>query len=203
MMREAAHKLTGILLVLGSALLLVGWFAIPLASWKALAGGDFLGMVLGTYWVPINVAILISLMLILVGVVGVYIKQSESSGRWGLTGFVLVQVGIASYACIQYYETFLWPVIAERAPELFGVVGIPLGDPLLRRAFLSTGIPWAMGFAIFGLSTGRSRMFPLWAVVLFSVGALLFGLVPILPVRSLGALLFCAGGIRLGVGVAR
>ena len=188
----------GAALVAGGVLLALGWFAIPVVAWDAITSEDYIRMVLNPYWVAINTAILLAQFLLLIGVVGLYLAQASETGRWGLVGFVSLLVGMAAYASIQFFETYLWPVIARDAPVLFATVGIPMEDPVLRAVFLLSGLPWGIGFLLLGITTMRSAALPRWAGIAFLVGGLLFGLGIAIPLRSLGVLVLGASVVRLG-----
>lgn len=191
-------RISGLFNILGAILLLVSWLSIGIFMWEELSSQNFTGLVLNSAWIPINTAVLISTFLILLGLVGLYLKQAEKAGRWGLAGFIFTLIGIVYYTCIQYYETILWPVIAAQSSKLFQAVGFSPTNTLFYIAFMFSGLFWALGFIILGVTTTRSGIFPKWAGILFTVGAVVFGLGMVPMIRSIGALLFCIGLTRLG-----
>ena len=71
-------------------------------------------------------------------------------------------------------------------------------NKLIFGAFLLSGIFWSLGYIILGITTIRSGHFAKWAGVLFTVGAVLFGFGMVIPIRTIGVLLFSIGMIRIG-----
>lgn len=196
-------RISGFSNILGALLLLVGWCSIGIFLWQELSSQDFTGLVLHPAWIPVNIAILISTFFILFGLVGIYLKQAEETGTWGLIGFILCFVGLVWYASIQYYETLLWPVIAAHAPTLFPAVGFSPTNKFLSGAFLLSGVFWGLGYIVFGITTTRSGLFPKWASIVFAIGAVVFGLGMVPVIRTLGILLFAIGMMRLGIVLSR
>jgi len=192
-------RISGISNILGAILLFLSFCSIGLFMWEELSSQNFTGLVVHPFWVPINIVFLISTILILFGLVGLYLKQAEKAGVWGMIGFFLCFIGVTWYACITYYETFFWPVIAAQAPTLFPVVGFSATDKLISFAFWLSGLFWGLGYIIFGVTTTRSGLFPRWAAILFTIGAVVFGLGMVPMIRSIGALLFTIGMVRLGL----
>jgi len=62
-----------------------------------------------------------------------------------------------------------------------------------------SGVPWILGFLLLGIFTFRSSFFPKWAAIVFTVGSVLFGIGMVMPVRTIGVILFCTGMFRLGI----
>lgn len=191
-------RISGLSNALGAALLFVSWCSIGLFMWEELVDKNFTGLVTHPYWIPINIVLLVSTFLLLLGLVGLYLKQAEKAGVLGIIGFLLSFIGVAWYACITYYETFFWPVIASQAPTLFAVLGFSPTNKSLAFAFWLSGLFWGLGYILFGIATTRSGLFPKWAGILFCAGAVIFGLGMVPMIRTLGALLFATGLIRLG-----
>ena len=190
--------ISGLSNILGALLLLVSWCSFGLFLWEELSGQNFTGLVTHSYWMPINIVLLVSTLLLLFGLLGLYLKQPEKSGLLGMIGLLLSFISVAWYTCITYYETFLWPVIASQAPDLFPAVGFSPTNTPLTVAFWLSGLIWGLGYIIFGITTIRSGHIPKWAGIIFCGGAVIFGLGMVPMVRSIGVFLFSAGLIRLG-----
>ena len=136
---------------------------------------------------------LIALGLLLpLGLVGLYARQSEASGPLGLLGFVAAFAGTVLVAGFVWVDTFLAPELATLAPQLIGM-GPPPGRAL---SFLVFGVGWAL----FELASVVGRLYPRSASALLIVGAVIFTVVSLtlLPV-PLGGLPFEAAVAWLGV----
>ena len=112
---------------------------------------------------------LLGVVLVLLGLVGLYVRQSEATGALGLIGFLVAFFGTVLIAGIFWASAFIAPALATEAPQ-FLEAGPPPG-------FLPTFIIFAVGWLVFGIATLRGRGFPRPAAILLIVGAV----VTILP----------------------
>jgi hypothetical protein len=136
---------------------------------------------------------LIALGLLLpLGLVGLYARQSEALGPLGLVVFVVAFAGTVLVSGFVWVDTFVAPELATSAPRLIGS-GPPPGRAL---SFLVFGIGWAL----FGLASLVGRVYPRSASALLIVGAVILTVVTLtlLPV-PLGGLPFDAALAWLGV----
>ena len=130
--------------------------------------------------------------LLLGGLVGLYLRQSEAAGRLGLVGFLIAFFGTALVVGDFYANTFVTPLVAQGAPEF-------LDDPL--SGMLQVWLPFSFGVLAFSwlllaVVTLRARVYPRGTSWLLLVGAVL-ALVPF-PLANLpfyGALAWV--GLRL------
>jgi uncharacterized membrane protein (DUF485 family) len=111
--------------------------------------------------------------LLLGGLVGFYLRQSEAAGRLGLVGFLLAFFGTAFVVGDFYANTFVTPLVAQGAPEF-------LDDPL--SGMLQVWLPFSFGFLAFSwlllaVVTLRAGVYPRGASWVLLVGAVL-ALVP-------------------------
>jgi len=124
--------------------------------------------------------------LLLAGMVGLYVGQSEAAGKLGVVGFVLAFFGAVLVEGDFYANTLITPLVAREAPGF-------LDNPL--SGFLQVWLPFS--FTLLGLSwltlavaTLRARVYPRGASWLLLVGALMtlvpFPLVNIPFVAALG-----------------
>jgi hypothetical protein len=107
--------------------------------------------------------------LLLGGMVGLYVRQSEAAGKLGFIGFLLAFFGTALVVGDFYTNTFVTPLVARAAPAF-------LDNPL--SGFLQVWLPFS--FVVLGLSwlllvvaTLRARVYPRGASWSLTVGALL------------------------------
>jgi hypothetical protein len=197
-------KLEGLLSLPGSIALFTWWFAMSLFLHVADAEDNFQNMILDPQWTAVNLMGLIALILLVLGFPGFYLKNSESQTSLGFFSLLLTCTGLILYDCIHYYETLLWPAAARIHPELVDTGGVLLsGDKGLVAGLVVSGLLLGTGYILFGITTLKNRIFqrvPLWFLI---VGAPLFGMGILYPLRTLGLLLFFAGTIWLSLGLRK
>lgn len=103
--------------------------------------------------------------LVLFGLFGLYVRQSEATEPLLRVGFLVAFLGTALVVGASWADTFVVPILADAAPELLDA-GPPLGY------VLSFGI-FAIGWVLFGVAALRARVYPRWAALLLIVGAVL------------------------------
>ena len=138
---------------------------------------------------------LISTVLLIGGLVGIYAARSEATGVFGLIGLALAFAGTVLAAGGTWSEAFVTPALAQEAPELL------LSDPpsiVMFGNILTFGL-LTVGWLILGAAILRARAYPLVATVLVLVGAVVQAL-PFLPpaVGVPGAVVFDVGVAWLG-----
>lgn len=99
---------------------------------------------------------LLSAALLLLGLVGLYAIQSETTGRLGMVGFLLAFLGTVLFAGAIWALLFIGPLVAAEAPQL--LQGQPPASAAYRVAaggfLMSYGI-FSLGWLLFGLATLR------------------------------------------------
>ena len=111
--------------------------------------------------------------LLLGGMVGLYVRQSEAAGKVGLVGFLFAFLGTALVEGDFYANTFVTPLVAQEAPGF-------LDNPL--SGFLQVWLPFdfvllSLSWLLLAAATVRARVYPRAASWLLLVGAFV-GLVP-------------------------
>lgn len=184
----AALVVTGVSLVVGEILHPTRPFADSLATRQWAIAHVF-------WWLGGLTAML--------GFAGLYLRQREALGTFGFVGSGLAVIGSALIACAMYFEAFIVPSLAARAPGLFG--GYPAGGGWEGFLFgaLASGALLGVGLTLFGFTMYRARMMPRWAVVLAVVGGVPFAVNFLLPhsVAILAAVAFGMGLAGLGYGL--
>lgn len=130
---------------------------------------------------------LIGGLLLPLGLVGLYLRQASRGGTLGFVGFLLAFVGSVLITGAIWYEIFVLPDFAARAPE---VSTAELGFLGFVVSFLVASLGWV----VFAVATLRADVFPRSAAVLLLAGALV-SLVPLFVQVP-------ASGIVLSVAVA-
>ncbi len=110
-----------------------------------------------------QLAYLLGVALVLLGLFGLYVRQSEAAGALGLIGFLVAFFGTVLIAGFIWASTFIAPFLADTAPELLDE-GPPPG-------FFLSAITFALGWLLFAVGTLRARIFPRAAAILLIVGA--------------------------------
>jgi hypothetical protein len=124
---------------------------------------------------------LIGTVLLLVGLVGLYIRQSEASGILGLVGFAAAFLGEALVLGAVWTELFVAPFLANAAPAVLDAG--PTGT--LAVGFILTFALGALGWLLFGLAALRARVYPRAAAIALMVGAV----ISFLPIPASGIVL--------------
>ncbi len=126
------------------------------------------------------------------GLVGLYARQSEAMGPLGLLGFVVAFSGTVLVAGFLWTDTFVAPELARSAPQLLAE-GPPPGRSLSLLVF-------GVGWALFGLASLWAGVYPRQAAMLLIIGAAISTVLSLmfLPV-PFGGLLFDAAVVWLGV----
>jgi hypothetical protein len=131
------------------------------------------------------------------GIFGLYIPFAEKTGKLGLIGFILSCVGIILYGCMQFDETFTWPVLAEKAPYVLEAGGL-ISDFHYMAIFILMGSVFAIGFLLFGIANWRAKIFPRWIIIFFTLGSILFSIGMAIPIRTIGLVLWVIGWAQMG-----
>lgn len=197
-------KIESSLCLAGSIGLLAWWFMMPLLLPTGDASHNFENLVLDPDWIGVNMLGFISIILLILGFPGYYLKQFEKYHTLGFTGIVTSITGLILYACIQYYETIIWPAAARVNPDLLQVKGaLVSGDPVVVSGLLVSGVILGLGYILFGIASIKARSFPKVPVWLLMIGVPLFGNAVVFPARTVGLLLFAAGNIWLALDLRR
>ena len=180
-------RLGGLAAVIGGGLFVVSDLLILVVD-----PNDPIGTVTSaSYALSVGLA-LISAVLLIGGLVGIYAARSEATGVLGLIGFALAFAGQILAAGGTWSEAFVTPALAQEAPELL------LSDPpgiVMFANILTFGL-LTVGWLILGAALFRARAYPRAATVLVMFGAVVQAL-PFLP-PAIGV----AGAVVFDVGVA-
>lgn len=191
-------KFSGFSNIVCAILLILSWFSIGIFMWSEISTQNFLLMVQNPAWIPVNVLYLLATILLIPGIIALYVQQAEKIGTLGLTAFWITILAIIWYICIQFYETFFWPIIASESSILFQAVGFSPTNTIIFTQLILSAIPWTVGFILLGIVTSKAALISRRIIFIFTFGALLFGVGMMFPIRSLGVILFGYGLIKYG-----
>lgn len=188
MSSRTLYRLSGISLLIGSLLLIIG--DIP----GFFSGNDQAS----TIAVSSALIRLIGAMLVVLGLPGMYARFAERVGILGLIGFTctffFILIGMASETIL----AFIFPFLATHG--LLGGGRPPLG----LLIFFSVGdLLVLIGGILLGIAVLRAAVLPRWAGALLIVGGILYavGSVLRLPIGDVGLILFAVGLAWLAVGM--
>lgn len=114
---------------------------------------------------------LLSIVLLLWALIGIYGRQSRAAGTFGLWAFVVVFLGTALIVGNTWAEVFVWPTLAQVAPDMLLGSGFSAEASPYMSAGLTLSFPlFGIGLILFGVATFRAGVYPRWAAVLLIVG---------------------------------
>jgi hypothetical protein len=107
---------------------------------------------------------LLSIVLLVWGLIGIYGRQSRVAGTFGLWAFVVAFLGTTLTVGNVWAEVFVWPTLTEVAPNTMS--GTITGASPYLVAGLNVSFPlFGIGLILFGVATLMARAYPRWASV--------------------------------------
>lgn len=180
---------SGPITVLGGLLYALGALLHPV--------GEGVAAVSDPNWVPAHLVYWVSIILLHLGLVGLYAHQAEKAGRLGVVGFVLAFAGTALVGSIVLAAATLTPLIAAETPGVFEQATTLPG--FLVPVFV---LGFGLGYVLFGVATMRAGVLPRWSGLLVAVGVTLFVIAEAVPLGTGAAHALVTGGdILFGLGL--
>jgi hypothetical protein len=113
---------------------------------------------------------LLGLVLLVWGLIGIYGPQSRAAGTFGLWTFVVVFLGAALAAGNVWAEVFVYPTLAQVAPNMLSGAGFGTEASAYMSAGLSMSYPlFFLGLVLFGAATLWAGVYPRWIAVLLII----------------------------------
>jgi hypothetical protein len=113
---------------------------------------------------------MLAAVLLLFGLVGLNLRQSEAGGVLGQVGFLVAFVGTALVVGATWALFFVVPALAVEAPQFLdaeeGAGSAETGF------FVSFGL-LSVGWVLFGVAALRSRVYPRWGAIVLIIAALI------------------------------
>src|SRR5215216_5069917 len=155
-----AAMVSGVALVVS---MLLAWLVVP---YERLGLTD--AYLTSSYSVSSGLRLL-SLVLLAWALIGIYSPQSRAAGTFGLWTFVVVFLGTALAVGNVWAEVFVYPTLAQLAPEMLAGAGFGT-----EAAYMSTGLSLSyplfyLGLILFGAATFWAGVYPRWIAVLLIV----------------------------------
>ena len=111
-------------------------------------------------WLLVNGLGVIGFLLALIGILGIFFKHFNDLTELGMISFLITFVGQVLYNAGIYYETFIWPVLAESDPILVQLSSGPIySNPIFFIMLMLAGSIYVIGFLIVGYSTYKTDSF--------------------------------------------
>lgn len=167
MNQKTLYRLAGISALLAGLLFALIQFIHPEESLSALTT---------TRWEVAHVLSVIFPVLALLGVTGIYVKQAKESGKTGFVGYLLLVGAFSLMLCFGFYEAFVAPVLATKAPavalDVMSILDSKPGPGMIGAVYQVNGILYLLGGLVFAIATMRAKVFPLYAGGLLGLGVL-------------------------------
>jgi hypothetical protein len=180
-------KITSSNLIRFSGLALVP-AGIVFAGIQPIHPPDVVESVTTSAWAVITSLKFAMCVLFLVGITGLYARQSEKAGWFGLVAFLVLSLSWTLQSSFVFAEAFILPPLAATAPAfvdaLLGVSYGHTGDVnlgVLPLLYSLVGIAYMLGGLLFGIVTFRAGILPRLPAVLLAVAATLTPLAALLP----------------------
>lgn len=158
-------------------------------------------------WVPSHLLGSIASVLILFGLVGLYLRQSEKIGLPGLIGFILTFVGFTlSAGALIFISVIFVPFLAARGMDSFVDPKGPLFTSSAMQLMVGvSALSLLLGLLLLAITTLRAHVLPRWGawVIILTIplgivgGAFIFFIG-----TSLQGILQTFLGVLLGLGLA-
>jgi hypothetical protein len=118
---------------------------------------------------------LLSIVLLVWGLIGIYGRQSRALGTFGLWAFLVAFLGTALTVGNVWAEVFVWPTLTEVAPNTMS--GTITGASPYLVAGLNVSFPlFGIGLILFGAATFWAGAYLRWAsaLLIFSIPVTIF-----------------------------
>jgi len=198
MNKQSSNSTLGYLLIITSLFLIILGIlpSTTLPTDKTVLDG-----VNDSHWSLVSSLAFILSILVLFVIIGLYMRQAEDFGMFGVFGFVLAVIGSILNICMLFDMAFVWPSLAVHAPRLIDFAGPLFRAPLFSFAHNLIVYLGTIGFLVFGIAMIRARVFPRVSTILFTIGMPLTGVIlfPPFVLRSIGSLLAAASFVWIGV----
>jgi len=139
-------------------------------------------------WAIITSLKFVMSILFVVGITGLYARQAEKVGLFGLLAFLVLATSWTLQTSFVFTEAFVLPPLAASAPQFAdALVGISYGHTggvdlgALPALYSVVGITYMLGGLLFGIATFRAGILPRVPAALLAVAATLTPLAALLP----------------------
>jgi hypothetical protein len=135
--------------------------------------------------------------LLLIGSVGLYLRQAATSGRFGVVAFLLAFLGSALLLANEWVQVFFVRGLAITAPGVLQTMDSAEGPSLFDTGAMIAFVAFTLGWIVFAISMLRAGLYSRKGPLLLIVGLLA---VPILAAVLPDVLGLIVGNVMLGAG---
>jgi hypothetical protein len=139
-------------------------------------------------WIFVALLTVAMAVLGLVGVTGIYLRQSEETGMLGLLGYLSLGLFFLLPMAFSFAEALILPLVVSDAPAfvenfngLFNGEGTDGTLGALESISLVAGVLYLAGGVLFGIAVLRARILWSWGAILLIAGALIAPLAGLVP----------------------
>jgi hypothetical protein len=175
-----------------------GFAAVLAGTCYVLVGlfhpANALSSVTTTRWATVHVLACAMSFFGVIGLAGLYARQSAKAGWFGLVGYVMLSLWLVLIMGFSFAEAFILPHLATVTPSFVEAwMGMfngtaskisPISLGVLPKIWTLTGPLYILGGLSFGIATFRARILPRGAAVLLAVGTALAPAAGLLPLTS-------------------
>lgn len=141
-----------------------------------------------------SVVLLAAALLLLLALASLYVRRAAQVGSFGFSAVLVAGTGTVLLCAVYWSHAFLWPSLAQAAPELLDETVVPgpfrFGELVARVVF---GIGWIMA----GIALLRAHIYGYAPAIVMMVGAV----VTVVPSFSSVIPSFLVGQFIFGIGV--
>ncbi len=149
---------------------------------------DVVESVTTSAWAVITSLKFVMSILFVVGITGLYARQAEKAGVFGLVAFLVLATSWTLQTAFVFGEAFILPPLAAMSPQFAdALIGISYGHTggvnlgVLPALYSVVGIAYMLGGLLFGIATFRAGILPRVPATLLAVAATLTPLAGLLP----------------------
>jgi len=160
-------------------------------------------VIASSYWLWTHVLFVFSLLFGIFGLIALLGHTLRKGTAIGLIGYVVAISSLILIFGVNYYETFINPVVAVEAPAFVSTYGAGLTIGMVAALFPISGGLFLIGYVMFSIDLLRSRQLGRGAPNLMIVGVAIFaaglsGFFPMLVVQ-VGSVVFGVATAWLGI----
>ena len=143
---------SGLALMIGGILGVVGLVIHPLS--------ETVSDVATSRWVPAHLLAFVSTIPLIFGLIGLYARQAEETGRLGLLGFALTLIGAISEGMeLLWIEVIIFPFLVANDPALYDALR---SSSAYLVALALSFLVFFGGWITFGAAMVRAAVLPRW-----------------------------------------